>query len=200
MELRESELTKMRWRIDKQPASSFKDLMDRFEEFKSSQTVNLSNEQIINYIVWTYHKNSPFVERFENIIERKAEVLKYLGVKPQKDGYFAEDIQKVIKSSDEVVGKMVIQFVRFENSLSYYALVQTLESYCKLLDQLGEEVGSSKEAKETTETIIKMKKVKEAVDELAAEVFRQDAYQADFVAAHQIEQGRKSRIIPEHYV
>ena len=77
MELRESELSKMRWRIDKNPITDYKDLIDRFEEHKNSRTTNLSNELIIKYIVWTYHKNSPFVERFDNIIERKAEVLEW---------------------------------------------------------------------------------------------------------------------------
>lgn len=197
-DFKEKDFSVMRWRIDTAPAKNYPDLMDRFIEFGGFKTDSLSNDQLIKYIVFCYHRRSPFVEKIENLIERKAEVMNRLKVGTDKDGYFAKDVQDIIRSSDDKVGKMIIQFCKFENSLVYTALIQTQEAYFKLFEQMNAVISDTKESKDVADVLIKLEKIEDRMKKLANELFLQDKEQANFVASTQVVAAR-AKVAVEHF-
>lgn len=198
MEFKEKDWLGMKWRVDTSPAKNYPDLMDRFIEFGGFKTDTLSADQLIKYIVFCYHRRSPFVEKIENLIERKAEVMNYLKVGTDKDGYFAKDVQDIIRSSDDKVGKMIIQFCKFENSLVYTALIQTQEAYFKLFEQMNAVISDTKESKDVADVLIKLEKIEDRMKKLANELFLQDKEQANFVASTQVVAAR-IKVAVEHF-
>lgn len=197
-----ADFDKMKWQInslsEKESAlEKFPELNNRFLEFAKVKTISLSNDQIVRYIVYCYHRKSPFVEHYENVLERKTMILDFMKIKPGADGKYQVDIQDIVRSKDENVGRMILQFCKFENSMAWMALVQTQEAYLNLFDQM--EASSSKEAKEVSDVIIKMEQIEKRIDNLSSKLFQQDKYQSDFVASAQLEESRKRKLVPEHY-
>lgn len=203
MDVNKKDFTGMEWRIDELPdnekcVDTFPELKNIFLEFLNYKTESLTNDQIIRMIVYCYHRKSPFVEKMDNIIERKTAVFNYLKVKDNK-GIYPKDIQAIIKSSDAKTAKLIYQFCKFENSLTYFALVTTTEAYIKMNEKLGDDMEGSKESKDTVDIMIKLQKVEERIDYLADKLFKRDKDLKDFVGSVLIVEGRKKKIFPEDY-
>lgn len=205
LELRDKDWERMKWDIQNLPftkrcLSEHPELGNRFLEYRDVSTVNLSTDILVRYIVLNYHRFSPFVEKCDNPMERKIHVLHYLKVK-DKDGVYPEDVQRVLKNDYEAVGKMIIQFVKFENSLDYFAFTQTMETWFTLNEQLGTYLTSAKDSKDTADIMIKMDKVDERRDSLANKLFQRDKDLKNFIGSVLVEEGRrKNKIVPEDYI
>lgn len=204
IEIKDSDFDKMKWNFNLlSPSSSitkiFPDLGAIFSEYKNIRTDNLTNEQILRYIVLCYHRNSPFYNKIENLMERKREVMNYLKAMVLDDGLYPNDIQLILRSVDATVGKAIVHFCKFENSLLYLAFSQTMEAYLGLLDQFTVKTTSNKESKDIQDMILKMGQVEQRLDSLSIKLFQQDKLQADFVPAFLIEESRKKKVIPEDW-
>jgi len=203
MDVNKKDFTGMEWRIDELPdnekcVDAFPELKNIFLEFLNYKTESLTNDQIIRMIVYCYHRKSPFVEKMDNIIERKTAVFNYLKVKDNK-GIYPKDIQAIIKSSDAKTAKLIYQFCKFENSLTYFALVTTTEAYIKMNEKLGDDMEGSKESKDTVDIMIKLQKVEERIDYLADKLFKRDKDLKDFVGSVLIIEGRKKKLWVEDW-
>lgn len=204
MELKDGDFKKMKWDFSLlSPKTSvtkiFPDLGDMFGEYKEIQTDNFSNEQILRYIILCYHRGSPFYNKIDNVMERKREVMNYLNAPTDSAGLYLVDIQRILRASDPIVGRMIIHFCKFENSLVYLAYTQTMEAYLGMLDQFTAKTTTTKESKDLQETILKMTAIEQRLDSLAVKLFQQDRLQSDFVPAFLVEQSRKRKVIPEDY-
>jgi hypothetical protein len=203
IELKDKDFASMKWRIDLVPMNdkvrdTLPDVADIFLEFSKFSTTSLSNDILIRFIVFCYHRKSPFVEKIDNIIERKVAVLNYLKV-VDNEGKYPDDIQKILKSSDAKTAKMIYQFCKFEDSLTYFALVTTTETYIAMNERLGEEISSAKDSKDTVDVMIKLDKIEERIDKLADKLFKRDKDLKDFIGSVLVMDGRKKKICPEDY-
>lgn len=203
MDIEKNDFAKMKWPLHlldrKTMWIQYADLKNRFLEYLDIYTPSLTNDDIVLFIVYCYHRYSPFVEKMDNIIERKVAILKYLNIEPKADGKYAPDIQDILRSNNEVIGKMIIQFVKFENSLTYFAFVQAVETFFAMNTQMAKELSTAKEAKEAGDVIIKLNAVEDRIDKLADKLFQRDRDLKDFLGSLTVIEGRKHKLVPEDY-
>lgn len=202
-DLNEKDFQNLKWPLHQLPLSekcldSYADLSDIFLEFKNYKTDSLTNDLVVRFIVFCYDRKSPFVEKMENILERKIAVLNYLKV-PDKNGQYAEDIQRIIKSNDSKTAKLIYQFCKFQDSLTYFALVTTVEVYISMNEKLGNEMDGAKESKDTADTMIKLEKIEDRIEKLSNKLFKRDADLKDFIGSVLVVEGRKRKIFPEDW-
>lgn len=98
----------------------FKNELD-FPEFKEYKTkyanAELSNSQILKYIVCFYDPNSPFAPLSWE--DRKLASAEYVGFPKHDDGGFAEPVQKVLNCEYDVIRAMVIRYCRIVRGPEY---------------------------------------------------------------------------------
>lgn len=203
VEITEKDYLHLKWRVDtpsdeESCIEKFPELRNIFQEYLSMTTDSLSNDQLIRFIVLCYDRRSPYVEKIDNIMERKVAVLNFLRI-PTVGGTFPDDIQSIIKSADSKTAKMVYQFCKFQDSLTYFALVTTVEAYIGMNERLGEEISTAKDSKDTAEVMIKLSKIEERIDTLSDKLFKKDNAMKDFIGSVLVVEGRKKRLIPEDF-
>lgn len=203
VEIVEKDYEKLKWRIDKVPFDKkcievYPELGDIFLEFLTLKTDTLSNDMLIRFIIFCYHRNSPYIEKITNPIERKVAVFNYLKIE-EKNGAFPSDIQSIVKSISPRVAKMIYQFCKFEDSLTYFALVTTTEVYIQMNEQLGSEMSSAKDSKDTADVLVKLEKIEDRIDKLSSKLFKQDIMLKDFIGSVLVVEGRKKKITAEDW-
>lgn len=203
IELAEKDFLSLKWRVDKVPSTKrvideIPELKNIFLEFLKYETESLTTDNLIRFVILCYDRTSPFVEKKDNIVERKVDVLNYIGVKDVK-GQFPPDIQKILKSTDSKTAKMVYHYCKMQDSLTYFALVATVETYISMNERLGEEMSSAKDSKDTVDVMIKLDKIEERIDKLSDKLFKRDKDMKDFIGSVLVIEGRKKKILPEDY-
>ncbi len=197
------EFEKLKYRVDLVPLSEnccdkIPDLKNIFLEYKGYKTPTLTNDLLVRFIVLTYDQKSPFVEKLNNIKERKVAVLNYLQIQ-DKDGVFPEDIQDIVKSTDPTTARVVYQYCKFQYSLAYFAFVTTVETYISMNERLGEDISSAKDTKDTADILVKLDKVEERIEKLSDKLFKRDTDLKDFIGSVLVVEGRKKKILPEDW-
>lgn len=204
LDIADKEFEKMKWNIHNVPLDA--SCMDKFPEIRKLfmefpmqfRTESINYEQIIRFIIFCYHRRSPFVEKLENVVERKVAILNYLQV-PKKDNEWGQDVQRILKSADNKIAQMVYHFCKFEDSLTYFAYVTTVETYIMMNEKLGDAIDSAKDSKDTADVLVKLDKIEERIEKLADKLFRRDKDMKDHVASIIVLTGRKKKLLPEDY-
>lgn len=192
------DFSKMKYPIDTKPYKDIESLKKVFEQFLY-QTDAMNTEQIVKYIVFCYHKFSPFVINTESLIDRKREILDYIGVKKTKHGYYTDDVQKIIKNQDADVSRAACLFLRYENNIKYYSFVQTLEAFYSLNDQLAIGASSAKEGKDVADIAIKLEKVEDRLEKLKRELAEGDTALCDHIGSLEKDIEKGLKLFPEDY-
>jgi hypothetical protein len=176
----------MSWRLDliREEESIFDLYPDLIKRFDGMQGISLTginvlnsitNEQLIKFIVYCYHKNSPFVRKITEVKHRKSQALIQVGCKFAEG--IPEDIQEVINCKNQTVADMILKFLLGENNLKFSALMMQTDAYYKYNYKLAYE--------ETTNLKGLMGAVNELFDSiqnLSHDVFSGDREMANFVA------------------
>lgn len=175
---------KCRWRIDTVPTSEkiyehYPELADVFKPILKAYTeasAPLSDDQLIRYIVLTYHRFSPYAINEQNIIKRKIEVCEYIWLDTNKP-----QIEAVIANKNRFVNNAAIYFLKQEGDMDWLELQQYLDAYFQIMEALTD--GTTESEKKTTPqdiakvklAIVKdMKEIKREIEVLSARVFRDD--------------------------
>lgn len=109
--------------------------LSKYEEFKTS-IKPLSSTQVFKYIVYVYDINSPFVEKFPDLTERKIQSALCAGFEVNKSGFFLPAVDEMMKGKNTKVNKMIIRYVRLLGEPEYALLVVTNEAYYSKLELL----------------------------------------------------------------
>lgn len=198
--MKEEDFKDMNWRIDllsddETVFTNFPDLVKRFEGIEGISITGLSvlqsmtNEQLIKFIVYCYHKNSPFVRKITEVKHRKSQALIQCGCKFTEG--MPEDIEGVINCENQQVADMVLKFLLGENNLKFSALLMQTDAYYKYNYKLA--YGENTNIKSLQGAI---SDIYESIQSLAHDVFSGDRDLANFVAGAGI---RGLVITPEQY-
>lgn len=135
----------MSWRIDlptEEPFfEAFPELIKRFEgiegvSIKGIQLLeSLTNEQLVKFIVYCYHKNSPFVRKITEVKHRKTQALIKTGFNFSKG--IPQDVQDIIACVNVNVADMILKFLIGENNMKFSALMMQTDAYYKFNYQLA---------------------------------------------------------------
>jgi hypothetical protein len=140
-------------------------------------TINL----MVRAICLCYDPNSPLVVRIQDVKQRKIEAFKLLNVKTYKDNRFSEDVDNLILGKNGKFNRMVLQFLKAIDSLSYVSMTYYLESYYDLLAQL-----QSQEGKDLAQILILIEKIETQVKKKSKEFFMNDENLVNYVASDKI--------------
>lgn len=189
----------MKWRVDLLPLDQlcidkYPELAQRMEgvaEFHKHLNFleNITNDQILRYIVYAYHKNSPFVRKITDVKHRKNQALIQAGYSFANG--IPEDVQSVLDTTNEKVADMTLKFLIGENSMKFSALMMQMDAYYKYNYQLA--YGTVTNIKSHTAAIHDLE---ESIEQLSHDVFSGDAELNNFV------QGAKQRgfiLTPEQH-
>lgn len=173
----------MKWRIDLLSADEdclekYPDLAERLDGFNLQSLKvleTITNEQLVRYIIYAYHKNSPFVRKITDVKHRKNQALMQAGYN-FKDG-ITEDAQEVLNSTNEKVSDITLRFLMGENSMKFSALMMQMDAYYKYNYELA--YGKVTNIKSHTAAIHELE---DSIENLSHDVFSGDAELNNFVA------------------
>ena len=72
-------------------AEIFYDLKEQLKGF-----VEITSDQVLRYIILTYHFDSPLVQSKADLMWRKKQAMLLAGVKTNEKGFFGEEAMKII--------------------------------------------------------------------------------------------------------
>lgn len=184
--MKEEEFSEMQWRLDLITADEsifdlYPDLVKRFDTVEgiSLSGINLlesiNNEQLIKFIVYCYHKQSPFVRKITEVKHRKNQALIKVGFAFTTN--IPEDIQSLINCENEKVADMILKFLIGENNLKFSALMMQTDAYYRYNYKLAYgEGGNTKSLMQTVGDIY------DSIQSLSHDVFSGDRELSNFVA------------------
>lgn len=123
----------MKFRVDEVPLSirvtdRIPELENIFREYLNDMaTDEITIDQLIRYIVYCYHKNSPLVKKISNPGQRKVEAWTQAGVDPK-----LTDARDISDHKNEKIAEAILQFLVFERDADYLTLTYRKEAYHRL--------------------------------------------------------------------
>jgi len=199
----ELDFSKMKWPIhevplDKELLVFFPELHYIFaEHIKPIREQGLNINTVIRYIIYNYHKNSPFVIKIDDLTIRKKMSIQKAGVEP-KDGIIPEEWQEVLTHGNEQVCHAIIQFTKFENNIRHMALMLQTEAYYNWSMELVKATTKSSDLKNRASIVNQLKILRQEIDTLSAQSFHGDTDLLNFVGSAKVVTDRI--IFPEDYV
>lgn len=167
--MKPSDFEHMDWRIDLcKPEivviEEYDELYQRFRKFALDSVKvfhDITNDQLVRFIVYAYHKNSPFVRKITEPKHRKNQALLQAGVDLK-----LEEVQEIIACENEKVAEMIYAFLSGENSLKFSTLMMQTDAYYKMNYKLA--YGEAAINKNTIEAI---KSLEQNIENMAHDVF-----------------------------
>ena len=164
----------------------------------------LSKEELMMFIVYSYHLKSPIVKE-PSIHKRRQMALGLIGydIKTEKDFSEQPELLSFIIGTNQFVNRLAIIFCKFENNYDWMELnrLQELVDDSALL--LKEEAAASKNKSASEMQIIKFNMEKQSepyrqkIRQLAQQIFQNDTNLLSFAASTLLLEKRRRLITPE---
>ena len=123
--------------------------LSKYKEFRLSPGEGLSNDKVMQYIICMYDYNSPYRQKYSDVLKRKIEVAHDCQFKTEAGGEFEPMVEDFLKGKNTVVNLKAVTYVRLHRNFKYAYMVTIEESYYKLmLEILGGETKKIATAKE----------------------------------------------------
>lgn len=205
------EWAKMKWNLDALNASDsvlekYPDLASIFEPLTEKLSVlPISADMAVKFIILSYHRKSPFVINLADTIQRKTEVLSYLGLKRDKNNRYGTGIEEMIFVQNENLAYATIHFLKYENDRLWAKYCVNSELYWRAMFYTmkeGETVGS-KGADEILKIQLENKKklgeIEREMEIQETTLFADDKELVNFFASY-MEESKKVKVFPEDFV
>lgn len=128
--------------------------LKKYKSFQKSAGETIDNEMLMKWIFCMYDKNTPYRNKYKDVLKRKVEVAHDVGFEMIGNGKFVTPVEDFMKGENNVVNLKITEFVRLHKSFKYSYFVGIENSYYKiLLDVIGGETKRIKELKEMGEEL-----------------------------------------------
>ena len=179
-------------------AEMFYDLKKQLGSFET-----LTSDQVIRYIILTYHFQSPLVQSKADLMWRKKQAMLLSGVKVDDKGFLPEEAMNIIMNRNASAIDLKMRFIRFENNVDWVELTMLTEIYYDYIRVMTDE--SQSVGNKTASDILKVKlanakeseALKQKIDNVASRVFKGDIDLANFVGSTIVKEERRLRTSPE---
>ena len=142
----------------------FKDLA-KVKAFRDDPGPEIDNEKVMQFIMLTYDKNSPYRKKFPDVLKRKIEVAHDCQFKITDGGVFESATEDFLKGKNRIVNRKIVEYVRLHRSFKYSFLVSMENAYYTLmLEILGGD----------TKNVMKAKELRDELEESVLEIFNDD--------------------------
>ena len=190
---------------DQSVLETYPDLAAIFEDMRE-QLISVDGmraDQVVRYIVLTYHLKSPLIQREENILQRKKRAMQIIGMTTDKKGFFSQHIMTVIANKNQKTIDLIFRFLRFENNIDWCELCALTELYFDYQKVISEETAGSD--KKTAADIMdkklaartKSKGLKDEMNALSLSVFKADVSLMDYVGSSIVKEDIMNRLSME---
>lgn len=204
---------KMKWQIHNVPLD--KNVLDEIPELQElfltiqqhiKKVKGITSDKLIRYIIYVYHQRSPLAVNEQNIIKRKVDALKLIGLVPDK-------LSDLVANKNTEANYVKMHFLKHENNFDWVEFCQYTEIYYSVMNALTDENAEtgSKSAADIAKlklmAVKEMKVIKGEIDNLSLRLFRNDTDIHDkgykglgnYVASF-LEEEKRVSILPEDYV
>jgi hypothetical protein len=191
--------------LSKSVLKEYAELSDMFYDMKNQlgSFETLTSDQVVRYIVLTYHFQSPLVQSKADLMWRKKQAMLLAGVKTNNDGFFCDEAMNVIANRNAAAIDLKMRFIRFENNLDWVELSALTEVYYDYIRTISDESQST--ANKTASDIFKVKQaiikesegLKNKIDTLSSKVFKGDIELANYIGSTIVKEERRLRLSPE---
>ena len=142
----------------------FKDLA-KVKAFRDDPGTEIDNEKVMQFIMLTYDKNSPYRKKFPDVLKRKIEVAHDCMFKITEGGVFESATEDFLKGKNRIVNRKIVEYVRLHRNFKYSFLVSMENAYYNLmLEILGGD----------TKNVMKAKELRDELEESVMEIFNDD--------------------------
>ena len=142
----------------------YKDLA-KVKAFRDDPGPEIDNEKVMQFIMLTYDKNSPYRKKFPDVLKRKIEVAHDCQFKITDGGVFESATEDFLKGKNRIVNRKIVEYVRLHRSFKYSFLVSMENAYYTLmLEILGGD----------TKNVMKAKELRDELEESVMEIFNDD--------------------------
>lgn len=142
----------------------FKDLA-KVKAFRDDPGPEIDNEKVIQFIMLTYDKNSPYRKKYPDVLKRKIEVAHDCQFKITDGGVFESATEDFLKGKNRIVNRKIVEYVRLHRNFKYSFLVSMENAYYNLmLEILGGD----------TKNVMKAKELRDELEESVLEIFNDD--------------------------
>ena len=191
--------------LNKSVLKEYAELSDMFYDMKNQlgSFETLTSDQVVRYIVLTYHFQSPLVQSKADLMWRKKQAMLLAGVKTNNDGFFCDEAMNVIANRNAAAIDLKMRFIRFENNLDWVELSALTEVYYDYIRTISDESQST--GNKTASDIFKVKQaiikesegLKNKIDTLSSKVFKGDIELANYIGSTIVKEERRLRLSPE---
>jgi hypothetical protein len=191
--------------LNKSVLKEYAELSDMFYDMKNQlgSFETLTSDQVVRYIVLTYHFQSPLVQSKADLMWRKKQAMLLAGVKTNQDGFFCEEAMNIIANRNAAAIDLKMRFIRFENNLDWVELSALTEVYYDYIRTISDESQST--GNKTASDIFKVKQaiikesegLKNKIDTLSSKVFKGDIELANYIGSTIVKEERRLRLSPE---
>jgi len=133
------DFSKMKYRVDMIPKN--KSVFEAYPELKKYDilTTNLEldgldNDFVLRYLILLFGVGSPFVEEYPELTQRKAAILRYLGVEPNERRELPKNIENMATYTNPVVLMKAVMVLRLSKS-SDWQIARACEEKMSQLNQ-----------------------------------------------------------------
>lgn len=142
----------------------YKDL-SKVKAFRDDPGPEIDNEKVIQFIMLTYDKNSPYRKKYPDVLKRKIEVAHDCQFKITDGGVFESATEDFLKGKNRIVNRKIVEYVRLHRNFKYSFLVSMENAYYNLmLEILGGD----------TKNVMKAKELRDELEESVLEIFNDD--------------------------
>lgn len=204
---------KMKWNINNVPLD--RNVLDEIPELKEifstiipqiKKVKGITSDKLIRYIIYVYHQRSPLALNEQNIIKRKVDALKLIGLVPEK-------LTDLVANKNVEANYAKMHFLKHENNFDWVEFCQYTEIYYSVMNALTDENAETGNksaadiAKAKLGAVKEMKVIKNEIDNLSISLFRNDVdirekgYKglSNFGASF-LEEEKRMMVLPEDFV
>jgi hypothetical protein len=105
---------------------------------KKSPGKELNNDMVLLFLFCMYDKSTPYRGKYPDVLKRKIEIAHDVGFPMDEKGVFSDPVEDMLKGSNKIVNRKVVEFVRIQRSFKYTYLVTIETSYYNVMLEVME--------------------------------------------------------------
>lgn len=154
------DFSKMKYRVDLLPQE--KSIFDVYTDLKKYDMLTtelglgaLKNETVIRYLILLFGVGSPFVEEYPELTQRKAAILRYLGIEPNERKELPEGVEEMASYKNPYILTKAVMILRLSKSADWQIARACEEKMSQLLSKMLVEMDDVNEERQLQEAIEK---------------------------------------------
>lgn len=138
----------------------------------------MDHNKLLKYIFLLYDRKTP-LKAIDDLLKRKLEAAQMAGFEVDKSGYFAENVDRMMKGFNSDANKMIIRVVRMQHDVTFATMVTGYESLYQKLELTLSAAADAKKSEVEVENLKgklweQAKKMRDDLNMMSADLLNDD--------------------------